>query len=190
MFKPVKKKNLTFIEEDIIIVPTSAYIAQHIGNDNYRFSLCIYDANPRTVLPLLQSFYNTDELVCKLISLGIIQSLKPEVGEPHPYDWYKERYARLCLCKSQAEIDALHYAYEPFENQCNALYRDNGMPWELCKPRVKELDELFKFKPVIGGEPVSFLYLWKDNEWMAYHRVTRKPVQNNVRSLTRELVAA
>lgn len=167
-------------------MPTSAYLAIRLPNGKFRYSYCQYDGKPSVALPILAEHYNTDSAVRKLINLGTITSLKPSLGEKHPFDWYVDRYQRLCLCDTNEQREAIRSAYAQFEGQVNALHRDGGYAWEYCQPReVSKIRELYTTRPSTDAGAVSFIYLWNYGHWAVHSARLRREILT-----TNRLIAA
>ena len=68
---------------------TRSYIAKQIGADSYRSIYSQLDGYPSYLGVLLNDYYNTEEMVDKLLELGDIYALKPKLDpDPTiPHDW-------------------------------------------------------------------------------------------------------
>ena len=72
---------------------TRSYIAKQIGADSYRSIYSQLDGYPSYLGLLLIDYYNTEEMVDKLLDLGDIYVLKPKL-EPDtklPHDWITQQ---------------------------------------------------------------------------------------------------
>jgi hypothetical protein len=90
---------------------------------------CHYDGYPEHAGKILINHYNSEELANKLMDLGNLSDIKPEIGEKHPFDChtagrtpfeYDARWGNHCTAygrdREEPDSDAKHYSsMEEFE---------------------------------------------------------------------------
>lgn len=146
---------------------------------------------------ILNEHYRDIAKVKRLIDLGAMSVLAPEIGKKHDFDW------RWNLGKSrdfEKEFKALSddeqrkflgtdgkpnpYVYEneeidklPESKMCLFYHRDRGEDWENVQPRTTPLEECdfqsyqYIFDPGLG---IWFASGGYDEEWRALHEVLKE----------------
>lgn len=105
---------------------------------NYHYITVHYDGYLEDAGVLLLMFYNTEEKVRNLISLGHLSALGPTIGTKFDFDDNSEYYKRARV-------------------QCIAYHRDRGN-----NLLVSTTSSLKKF------QDEEFTYIWKDGQWWYY----------------------
>lgn len=119
---------------------TSSGIALRQG-ETYTTIYCHWDGHPQTMYPILRDYYNSFELVNKLISMGDASSIEakidPDPTKPHTFDKY------------QPDV-------------CVFYHRDRGDSWLECQPTCFIWEELWK-QPAF-----EWIYIFEDEQWSVY----------------------
>ena len=117
---------------------TRSRIAVKIG-EKYKSIYCHFDGYPSGVGVILNKYYTNKPKIMKLINLGNISSLGPEIGTKHRFS------------------DA------PY-NETTAFKRDGGEK-NTSAETSGSIDELEYLTLKTDGE---YLYVWENNKWGVY----------------------
>jgi hypothetical protein len=120
---------------------------------------CHWDGYPSYNGRILNDHYTDEAKVRELIALGDISSLRPEIGEQHPFDTYHLK---------ESEMDSR------WENWCTAYGRDRGETGIEARDFVSKADYFSRF-----GAGAEYYYLFEDGVWMVqpgYGKATWRPV--------------
>jgi len=104
--------------------------------------------------------YQDQKKIDKLLKLGSISSLGPEIGKKHDFDWSTKLYEQ----HSSKKITEEEYASAQKKGQevCNVYHRDRGEPWEDTKPEAADtLAGVWTFEETL----TEFSYVWDGRQW-------------------------
>lgn len=108
---------------------------------------CHWDGYPAHNGEILNTHYTDPNKIVELISLGGLSSLRPEIGEKHPFSKFE-------LAEGETYNEA------EFEDQCTFYHRDRGEPLDVhVFTDAKDFVENF-------GMGVEYYYLWNGTEWL------------------------
>lgn len=126
---------------------TRSSISIRNADGSYTGIYCHWDGYLSNNGRILREHYNTEEKIRQLMALGDVSSLKPEIGEKHPFD------------NPYRWNDPQHEAWEArYGNWCKAYGRDRGETG--CESRTHPTLEALLAQ--IGQE---YDYLWEGNGW-------------------------
>ena len=119
---------------------TNSGIAVRAG-ETFQTIYCHWDGHPKTMYPILSTYYNSEQAALALISFGdassIGEKLEPTPGTAH--------------CFNQPEKDV-----------CVFYHRDRGEDWISCSPTCYTEKELFK------QSAFEWVYIFEDGQWNIY----------------------
>lgn len=115
-------------------------IISYFDGKIYKAIYCQWDGYPEHNGLILKKYYKNEDKIKSLIELGYLSNLREEIGEKHDI---------FDLSKG---------------NWTTALYRDKNEKYRAAY-ECDRIDLLEKFATDIG---VSYLYIYKDNEWKCY----------------------
>lgn len=116
--------------------------------DNCKAVYCHWDGYPSHNGRILQEYYNDSAKVNHLISLGDISSLKPSIGEKHPFSIFETKMSR-------EEYDSLYGDMTTFYG------RDRDEPNVQFKTFLN-WEEFVRFFDKVGAE---YAYIMRDGVW-------------------------
>lgn len=132
---------------------TRSTIAMKTEDGKVRAIYCHWDGYPAHNGEMLRRYYTDPAKVKELIDLGDVSSLRPEIGQKHPFD---KDY-------NEPELDM-------FENWTLAYHRDRGEEWSSVAPQTYETvgDWVNEFD--MG---VEYYYLFDGKDWIVNEYETK-----------------
>lgn len=109
--------------------------------DTYQTIYCHWDGHPRTMYPILNTFYNSFDAANALISMGDASSIDK--------------------CISPAE-GVKHDFSNPADGVCVFYHRDRGDDWFSCQSACYTWRELWR------QSSFEWVYIWEDGQWNIY----------------------
>ena len=132
---------------------TRSTIAMRTVDGRITAVYCHWDGYPSNNGAILAEHYTDGNKIAELIGLGALSSLRPEIGEAHPFNKFE-------LKEGQVYEEAL------YENWCTFYARDRGEELDVrVYNDVADWVENFDMG-------VEYYYLWNGKEWLvnAYQR--------------------
>jgi hypothetical protein len=120
---------------------TRSNIAIKNTDGTIRSIYCHWDGYPAHNGEMLRRYYNTTDKINQLIDLGSVSSLRPELGEKHPFDRNYE----------EPELEGM------YDNWTLAYHRDRGEDL-----RIDTFQDAVEY--VDAGE--EYMYLWDGQNWL------------------------
>lgn len=112
--------------------------------DGWKGIYCHWDGYPEHNGKILVKFYTNPKKIAKLISLGDISTLAPEIGKKGVHKNFNE--------VSRKYVKAYH--------------RDRGDPWKEVKPKkALTVEEAIEIAEKYGTE---YAYFWDGKQWNCY----------------------
>lgn len=126
---------------------TRSTIAMKTPEGKIRAIYCHWDGYPAHNGEMLRRHYTDPAKIKQLIDLGDISSLRPEIGEKHPFD---RNY-------DEPEMDAM------YEDWTTAYHRDRGEEWARVAPCTFDNIPDWVSNFDMG---VEYYYLWGGDQWL------------------------
>lgn len=109
---------------------------------------CHWDGYPENNGRILAEHYTTVDKITELMTLGSLSSLRPEIGERHPFSQFELK---------EGEV----YEEAVYENWCTFYGRDRGETGTEARTFQDARDLVENF-----GMGVEYYYLWNGTEWL------------------------
>ena len=88
---------------------TRSYIAKQVGPDQYRTIFCHFDGYLEHVGAMLAGHYDTEEMVDKLLDVGDVDALYPQLypdpDQPHDH-WNKQQDVTVAYGREYGEMES------------------------------------------------------------------------------------
>jgi hypothetical protein len=128
---------------------TRSSISIRNADGSYTGIYCHFDGYLTNNGRILCEHYTNEDKIRELMALGDISSLKPEIGEQHPFDG-------PCMFSDPKAYDAYK---AKFGSWCKAYGRDRGEP--DCEARTHPTLEA-----LMDQIEQEYDYLWDGEQWM------------------------
>lgn len=137
---------------------TRSRIGIATGNGGVRSIYCHHDGYPKGVGACLNEHYRDPEKIERLLALGDISSLGPNLGRKHNLDWrfaLHDKYGR--------DYEAMYASpeYKRLDSMVTAYGRDRGETG-IDQRLDESLDE---FWDKVCHSDQEYAYLWIDGDW-------------------------
>lgn len=138
---------------------TRSDIVVHLASGRWARIYCHSDGYLEGVGATLFEHYTDQTKIEKLVALGDLSTLGPEIGKKCDFEWYTKLYEKKCAGKITEEQFTAARA-EGF-HQCKAYGRDRGDKGTSATIR----DTLAQVWPEQGAW-TEFTYVWRDGKWL------------------------